>query len=52
MTLIVTPEGIITKSKEISLKKNEIMGISKFNLKDEKASYAFRFVIYENIEDL
>ncbi len=48
----VTPGGIIMKSKEIPLKRSEIMEISKFDLKDEMAGYAFRFLTYENIEDL
>ncbi len=52
MTPTVTPGGIIMKSKEIPLKRSEIMQISKFDVKDKTAGYAFRFLTYENIEDL
>lgn len=52
VTPTVTPGGIIQKTKTIPLKRSEIMEISKFDLKDKTAGYAFRFVIYENLEEL
>lgn len=46
------PGGIIPKSKLISFKRNEVLGIEKIDLKDEATEYAYGFVSYENIEDL
>lgn len=52
MTPTVMPSGVIKKSKAIQLKRNAIMEISRFNLKDKTAGYAFRFISYENIEEI
>jgi len=50
VTPIVVPGGILLKTKEIPLKRSEVMCLEKFDPKDEQAKYAFRFVTYEDIE--
>jgi len=52
VTPIVVPGGILLKSKEIPLKRSEVMYIEKFGPNDEQAKYAFRFTTYEKIEDI
>ncbi|NOX37708.1 MAG: hypothetical protein GXO78_09245 [Calditrichaeota bacterium] len=52
MAPVSTPGGIIMTSKEIKLKRDEIMEISRFNKKDPLAGYAFRFVTFENIDEI
>ena len=44
--------GIIRNTNKIALKTSEIMEISKFDLKDEMANYAYRFIVNENIEKI
>jgi len=46
------PGGTISVTKNIPLKVNEVMGIAEFNRKDGEALYAYRFVIYEDLETL
>ncbi|WP_156786032.1 hypothetical protein [Archaeoglobus veneficus] len=52
VTPITVPGGILLKSKEIPLRRSEIMYLEKFDPNDENAEYAFRFVTYENIEEI
>ena len=52
VTPVVVPGGILLKTREIPLKRNEILCIEKFDSNDEQAKYAFRFVTYENIDDI
>lgn len=52
VTLIVVPGGTIPKVKEIPLKRSEIMELPKFDPRDKEANYAYRFVTYENVEEI
>lgn len=49
---VVVPGGTIPKVKEIPLKRSEIMELPKFDPKDKEANYAYRFITYENIEEI
>ena len=52
ISLTAMPGGIIEKNKRIPLRISEIMEISKFDLKDKNAEYAYRLTTAENIEEL
>ena len=52
VTPTVVPGGILMETKKIPLKKSEVMYIEKFDRSDEEAKYAFRFVTYEDIENI
>ena len=52
ITLTAMPGGMIEQNKTIPLINNEIMQISKFDLKDKNAEYAYRLTTNENIEEL
>lgn len=44
--------GTIYKSKEILLKRKELLILEKFDEENKQAGYAYRFLTYENIESL
>ena len=52
VTLSVVPGGVIEKSKAIELRRSDPMEISRFDRKDTKAEYAFRFLTYEDLDSL
>ena len=52
ITPIVIPGGMLLKSKEIPLKRSEVMYLEKFDPSDKQAKYAFRFTTYGNIENI
>jgi len=52
ISLIAMPGGMIEHTKIISVKYNHIMEISKFDLQDKNAEYAWRLITTENIDDL
>lgn len=52
VTLILVPGGTIPKVRKIPLKTSEIMELPKFDPRDKEANYAYRFVTYENIEEI
>ena len=39
-------------SEDIPLSRNDPMVIDRFGIKDEQANYAFRFLTYENLENI
>jgi hypothetical protein len=52
VTLTVIPGGSLRETKEILLKRSEIMGLEKFDKKDKEGNYAFNFLTYEDIENI
>jgi len=53
VTPSIVPGGIIREFKQIPIIPNELMELPKFNLKDiEWAGYEYRFITYEDIENL
>jgi hypothetical protein len=48
----IVPQGQVKLSKPIPLKSDEIFSLKQFSNNDRDADYAFRFVTFENLEDL
>ncbi len=46
------PNGVIVNNHSLKLKTDQMFEISKFNLSDNTAGYAKRFVCTENIEEI
>lgn len=52
ISIIAVAGGMIEHNKKIALRTDKIMELSKFNLKDKNAEYAYRFIPTKNIEEL
>lgn len=48
----VVPGGIVSVTREIKLIGSNPLEITGFNRNDKEASFAHRFMIYENLDDL
>jgi len=47
-----TATGEIWKSNAIELKRSDPIGIDKYDKKDKSASYAFRFLTYDDLDEM
>ncbi|MGK7900923.1 MAG: hypothetical protein AB4352_05815 [Hormoscilla sp.] len=43
--------GEILRNKRLQLKQSDLLFIEKFDVRDKNASYAYRFITYENLEE-
>jgi hypothetical protein len=48
----VVPNGFVTTTRSIELKTSEVFSLRKFDLSDKEANYAFRFITYENLDEI
>ena len=51
INLFAVPNGLETNSRTISLNKNELFLLAKFDLKSENAAFTYLFVTHENIQN-